>query len=133
MTIEDYHAFCLSLPHTLEDFPFDQKTMVMKVGTAEASSPAHIGTKCAGKIFALTDITEFDFINLKVDPDESLKLQDKYEDAITPGYHMNKKHWISVAMDESLDDEFIESLIMDSYELVKKSLPKKVRDGLVKK
>jgi len=118
MVIEDYHAFCLSLPYTIEDFPFDQKTMVMKVGTAEKS-----------KMFALTDINEFSFINLKADPEESLKLQEEY-DAITPGYHMNKKYWISVAMDESLEDDFIESLIMDSYELVKKSLPKKVKDEL---
>ena len=119
MTIEDYHAFCLSLPNSLEDFPFDQKTMVMKVGTIEQS-----------KMFALTNIEKFEFINLKIDPKESLKLQDEYEGAITPGYHMNKKHWISVAMDESLDDEFVESLIIGSYELVKKSLPKKVKDEL---
>jgi len=110
------------LPSTLEDFPFDQKTMVMKVGTKEQS-----------KMFALTNIDEFEFINLKVDPKESLKLQDEYEGAITPGWHMNKKHWISVAMDESLDDEFIESLIIGSYELVKKSLPKKIKGELVEK
>ena len=115
MTIEDFHAFCLSLPHTFEDFPFDQKTMVCKVGLSKQES----------KLFALADIEHFEFINLKVDPEESLKLQEKYAGSIVPGYHMNKKHWISVSMDESLDDVFIEKLIEDSYTLVKKSLTKK--------
>ena len=121
MTIEDYHSFCLSLPHSIEDFPFDQKTMVMKVGTKEQS-----------KMFALTNIDEFEFINLKVDPKESLKLQDEYEGAITPGWHMNKKHWISVVMDESLEDEIIERLIEDSYNIVQDSLPKKARANIEK-
>ena len=118
MTIENYHAFSLSLPHTIEDFPFDQKTMVIKVGTADTN-----------KMFALTNINEFEFINLKVDPEESLKLQEEY-DAITPGWHMNKKHWISVAMDESLPDEFVEKLIENSYNIVLKSLPKKIREKI---
>ncbi len=131
MTIEEYHSFCLSLPNTFEDFPFDQETMVFKVGASKSEgSPAHIDAKCAGKMFALTHITDFEYINLKVDPDESLKLQDKYTGSIKPGYHMNKKHWISVSMDESLPDELVEDLILNSYNLVKMSLPKKVRDEL---
>jgi len=120
MKIEDYHAFCLSLPNTFEDFPFGQKTIVMKVGISKKES----------KIFAITDVENYEFINLKVDPEESLKLQEKYGDVITSGWHMNKKHWISVVMDDSLDEEFIERLITDSYTIVKKSLPKKVRDVL---
>ncbi len=118
MTIEDYHAFCLSLPHSIEDFPFDQKTIVIKVGTSEVS-----------KMFALTNIDEFEFINLKVDPEKSLALQEEY-DAITPGWHMNKKHWISVAMDESLPDEFVEELIENSYNIVRNSLPKKIKNAI---
>lgn len=121
MTIEDYHAFCLSLPYSIEDFPFDQKTMVIKVGSAKDSKHS--------KMFALTNIEEFEYINLKVDPEESLELQEEY-DAITPGYHMNKKHWVSVAMDESLPDSFVEELILSSYNLVRRSLPKKVKDEL---
>lgn len=96
----------------------------MKVGVAEDAK--------SSKIFALTNIDEFEFINLKVDPEESLRLQEEH-DAITPGYHMNKKHWISVAMDESLSDEFVEELIVDSYNLVKTSLTKKIKDELADK
>ena len=109
MTLEEFHAFCMQLPNTKETFPFDQKTLVFKVPDNKNKS----------KMFALTNIEEFEFINLKVDPEESLKLQEKYS-SITPGYHMNKKHWISVAMDESLPDSFIEELIIGSYNLVKK-------------
>ncbi len=120
MIIEDYHAYCLSLPNTFEDFPFDNKTMVFKVGISKQES----------KMFALTHIDTFEYINLKINPDKSLELQEQY-DAITPGYHMNKKHWISVAMDESLEDSFVEVLILDSYNLVLKSLPKSIREHLL--
>jgi predicted DNA-binding protein (MmcQ/YjbR family) len=121
MTIEDYHAFCLSLADVIEEFPFGPETMVMKVGNAKSN-----------KMFALTNIQNFEFINLKVEPEESLILQEEYP-AITPGWHMNKKHWISVAMDESLSDEFVENLIEKSYMLVRKSLPKKIQDELANK
>lgn len=118
MTLEDFHVFCKSLPGSWETFPFDQKTMVFKVGSEETQ-----------KMFALVNIEEFAFVNLKVDPKRSLALQEEHE-AITPGYHMNKKHWISVAMDESLPDASIEELIIDSYDLVKGSLPQKVQAAL---
>ena len=119
MTIDDFHAFCTSLPHTFADFPFDQKTLVMRVGTKEHS-----------RMFALTNVEEFAFINLKTLPEESLRLQEKYAGTITPGFHMNKKYWISVAMDEALSDEYIEKLIEESYTLVLNGLPKKVREAL---
>ena len=37
--------------------------------------------------------------------------------AVLPGYHMNKRHWISVILDGSMDDNEILPLIEDSYEL----------------
>ena len=48
-------------------------------------------------------------VNLKIDENseqELLKIN-----GIFPGYHMNRAHWISIILDESLDDEFILSLI----------------------
>ncbi len=115
MTLEEFHAFCMHLPGAEEDFPFDQKTMVFKVG---------------GKMFALVNIEEFRFVNLKVDPEESLKLQEKYAGTITPGYHMNKKHWISVQMDDSLPDQLIEKLVENSYNIVFDSLPAKTKQAI---
>ncbi|WP_374726377.1 MmcQ/YjbR family DNA-binding protein [Mucilaginibacter pocheonensis] len=47
------------------------------------------------KWFCFVNIEEFDFCDLKCDPMESKRLQQEYE-GITPGYHMNKHHWINI-------------------------------------
>ena len=91
-----------------EEFPFDESTLVFKV---------------MGKMFALTSIVDFDSINLKVDPEIGAGLQEKYH-AVKPGYHMNKKHWITVVMDGSIPDNLVLQWIDDSYKLVASSLLK---------
>lgn len=35
-----------------------------------------------------------------------------------PAYHMNKRHWYTLLLDESLEDEEIESLVMTSFDIV---------------
>ncbi|MEX0721554.1 MAG: MmcQ/YjbR family DNA-binding protein [Balneolaceae bacterium] len=76
MNIEDYYNYCMSLPGAAEDFPFGENTLVFKV---------------MGKMFALTDIDEFESINLKCDPVKAVELRVMHEE-IEPGYHMNKMH-----------------------------------------
>ena len=114
MNIEAFRDLCLSLPGTTEEFPFGEDTLVFKV---------------AGKMFALTDIELFDSINLKCDPEKAVELRERY-DGVLPGYHMNKKHWNTVLTDGSLPDKLLKELILDSYELVKAGLPKKLRETL---
>lgn len=114
MTLEQFRAYCLAKPGVEEGLPFGPETLVFKVG---------------GKLFALTGIDTFDYINLKCDPERALELREAY-DAIRPGYHMSKKHWNSVYMDGSLRDQFILELTDHSYELVFSSLPKKIRQEL---
>lgn len=111
INIESYRDYCLAKPGTSEGFPFDQSTLVFKV---------------MGKMYALTSVENFEFINLKCDPDRSLELRDLHN-AIRPGYHMNKKLWNSVYVDGTLPDELIYELIDHSYELVVESLPKKIK------
>jgi len=91
-----------------EEFPFDEHTLVFKV---------------MGKMFALTDVDSFDSINLKCDPEESVALRERYR-AVQPGYHMNKKHWITVMMDGSIGDKDLQLWIQTSYALVIKTLTK---------
>jgi predicted DNA-binding protein (MmcQ/YjbR family) len=114
MNIEYYRQYCLTKKGTTEEFPFDNRTLVFKVG---------------GKMFALTDVESFESINLKCDPERAIELREQYS-AIIPGYHMNKKHWNTVVLDGSLRDSLIYSLIDDSYLLVAGSLPKKDREKL---
>ncbi len=114
MNIEYYRQYCLAKKGTSEEFPFDNRTLVFKVG---------------GKMFALTDVESFESINLKCDPERAIELREQYS-AIIPGYHMNKKHWNTLVLDGSLRDSLICSLIDDSYLLVAGSLPKKDREKL---
>jgi predicted DNA-binding protein (MmcQ/YjbR family) len=64
------------------------------------------------------------FVNLKAKPEDVLFLTEQYE-AITPGYHMNKLHWISVDISDSEVDDMLKDLVCQSYLLVIAKLPKK--------
>ena len=109
MNIESYRDFCLSLPFTGEKTPFDLVTLVFTV---------------KDKMFALTNIDSFESINLKCDPQRAILLREQYH-AITPGWHMHKKHWNTVILDGSLEDTFLKELTLHSYQCVVNSLPKK--------
>ena len=114
MNLETYRNFCLQMNGTSEGFPFDQKTLVFKVG---------------GKLFALLDVDDFHSVNLKCDPEKAIDLRERFQ-GITAGYHMNKKHWNTVEFVSDVTEELIFDLTKHSYELVFASLPKKMRDEL---
>lgn len=65
-------------------------------------------------------------VNLKVEPQDGQALRDEYAE-ITPGYHMNKRHWVSVRAGEALSRRFVRELVVDSYRLVLEKLPRRVR------
>jgi len=108
MNIEDYRSYCLHKKGVEEDLPFDENTLAFKV---------------AGKIFALTNLNRFEFINLKCDPEKALELREAFE-GVKPGYHMSKKHWNSIYLHEDVNDSLLMELIDHSYDLVFSSLPK---------
>lgn len=111
MDVETYRNYCIGKKGVTEGFPFDSSTLVFKV---------------MNKMFSLCDVDTFPFINLKCDPEYSAELRSRYA-GITPGYHMNKKLWNSVTTDGSVPDQLILELTDLSYELIVKSLPKKVQ------
>ncbi|MCL4111369.1 UNVERIFIED_CONTAM: hypothetical protein GTU68_023222 [Idotea baltica] len=83
------------------------------------------------KMFALTGLDAVDFsVNLKCDPQKALELRDKY-DGIKAGYHMNKKHWNTVDIDNDVPDSVIYELINHSYDLVVKGLKKADKEVLI--
>ncbi len=114
MTLEEFRAHCIQKPGFSEDFPFGPETLVFRV---------------AEKVFALMDTDLFQSVNLKCDPERAIELREQYA-GIVPGYHMNKRHWNTVAADGSVPDRLLLELVDHSYELVLASLPKKVREGL---
>lgn len=114
MNIEELRDFCLSLNGAEEKMPFGDRTLVFSV---------------KNKIFCLTDITSFEFINLKCDPYQAIILREEYQEVI-PGYHMNKKHWNSVKIIGTLSNNQIKKWIVNSYNLVVAGLPEKTQKEL---
>lgn len=115
--LESLRAYCLAKKGAVEDFPFDFNTLVFKV---------------QGKMFALCNVTRKPLqVNLKCEPELAELLRTKYE-AITPGYHMHKRHWNTLRLDDSVPDKEVRYLIDLSYELVVKKLKKADRETLKK-
>ena len=106
-----FYDYCSSKKAVEPTFPFDETTLVFKVG---------------GKMFALADTEKFDSINLKCIPEKAIELRENFV-AIEPGWHMNKTHWNTVRMNMDADDQLIRELIDLSYDLVFQSLTKKVK------
>lgn len=109
MTLEDLQAYCMSKPGVTEELPFGPTTLVYKVG---------------GKMFALCGLDKFEYINLKHREEEIPELRANHPE-IQPGYHMSKKHWNSVYVNQGLSDQEIYDLVDVSYQLILNSLPKK--------
>jgi predicted DNA-binding protein (MmcQ/YjbR family) len=110
MNFKTMDEYLLSKEGATFDYPFDEKTRVYRIGE---------------KMFALTTEESPIRVNLKCDPIYALELRSLYE-GITAGYHMSKKHWNTVTVENSdVDEETVRELIDHSYALVYKSLTKK--------
>jgi len=115
MDARQLRAWCLQFSGATEEFPFGAEVSVFKV---------------AGKMFALSMLTRAPLeVSVKCDPDLAVQLRNSYP-AIRPGYHLNKRHWNTIALDGALDDQLVRDLIEDSYDLIVSALPKRVREEL---
>jgi predicted DNA-binding protein (MmcQ/YjbR family) len=115
----------LELPGASLTYPFGDDVNVYKVGVQAASGAG--GRHSGGKMFCLVSLYgEPGTMTLKVDPDHGVELVREHE-AISPGYHTNKRHWITVVLDGSLEDALIQELVEDSYDLVVSTLTARVR------
>src|SRR5919197_2065016 len=112
LTAAALRRLCLGRPGAVEEFPFGDEVSVFKV---------------AGKMFALSRLRSKPLrVSLKCDPELSHALRGGYP-AIQPGYHLNKRHWITVTLDRSITGEMVRSLVEDSYDLVVAKLSAKQR------
>ncbi len=115
MDREALRDLCLGFRGCTETFPFGFETSVFKV---------------AGKMFALSALSHEPLsVSLKCEPLLAEQLRADHE-AISPGYHLNKRHWNTVVIDGSLPDRMIGELIEDSYDLVVSKLPSARRRAL---
>lgn len=111
MNIEEYREYCLSKDWVEESTPFGPDVLVFKV---------------KGKMFSLVDLVQFEMINLKCDPEKAIELREQYSE-VSPGYHMNKKHWNSIDPQGALSDQQILDWTDHSYDLILASIPKSKR------
>lgn len=103
MEHQDLEKYILNKPGAKLEYPFGSEVAVYKVG---------------GKMFALIAENRQPLnISLKCDPQLSAKLQADYE-SVMPGYHLNKKHWITIVHGGQLSDQEVLNLIDHSYNLV---------------
>jgi predicted DNA-binding protein (MmcQ/YjbR family) len=108
-------AACLAFAGAEETFPFGPEVSVFKV---------------AGKMFALSHLDAAELtVSLKCEPELAERLRAEHA-SIIPGYHLNKRHWNTVALDGSLPDPMVRDLIEDSYDLVVAALPRAKRLAL---
>ena len=83
--------------------------------------------KVRGRVFMLLTVLRGEpIVNLKAAPEDSRALREAFPD-ITPGYHMNKRHWITVRPGGAVDERLVEDLVTDSYLLVVEKLPRATR------
>lgn len=114
MNIEDLRNYCISKKGVTESFPFDEVTLVFKV---------------MNKMYALTNLDGDLTINLKCDPERAILLREQYS-VVIPGYHMNKKHWNTVVIDGTINNNLLREWIDHSYNLVVDSLTRKQKEEL---
>lgn len=115
MEAENIQTHCLNKKGVTESFPFDNETLVFKVG---------------GKMFLLLALDQQPVtISAKADPEWSEKLREKYPQ-ISGAYHMNKTHWNSIIC-EGLKKDLILKLIDHSYDLVFSSLSRRLREEIM--
>jgi predicted DNA-binding protein (MmcQ/YjbR family) len=107
---------CLAMPGAAETFPFGPENSVFKV---------------SGKVFAISRLGSEPplRISLKCEPGLAEQLRAGHP-AITPGYHLNKRHWNTVVLDGSVPDAMVRDMIEDSYDLIVAKLPKRTRQAL---
>jgi predicted DNA-binding protein (MmcQ/YjbR family) len=110
MTPDELRDACLAFAGVGEEFPFDEANSVFKV---------------RGKIFAISRLAGVPLrVSLKCDPELAVQLRATFP-AITPGYHLNKRHWNTVVLDGSVPEHLVREMIEDSYDLVVAGLPKR--------
>jgi predicted DNA-binding protein (MmcQ/YjbR family) len=103
MTGPELRELCLALPGAREEFPFRPDLSVFKVGR---------------KMFALSALAEQPLgVSVKCDPELGVQLRSTYP-SIAPGYHLNKRHWLTITVDGSVHASLVADLVQGSYELV---------------
>ncbi len=113
MTPDEVLAHCLALPGAWPDTPFGPYVLP-KVGPKP------------GKIVAFPG-AEPPSVAVKVTPEDGAELRAAYPDAVGDAPYLSKRHWVRVLLDGTLPDDELEELLLASYRLVVRGLPRSQR------
>jgi len=103
VTAAELRRVCLKHPGAEQTFPFGPETSVFKV---------------RGKMFALAQLERKPLkVSVKCEPELGVELRGTYAE-IEPGYHLNKRHWLTVTCGGEATDELVRELVAESYDLV---------------
>ena len=105
--------WCRERPGATEETPFGPDALVYKVD---------------GKMFSVVD-PGGRTATLKCDPQWAVALRADHA-GIVPGYHTNKQHWNTVALDGSVPSPLVREMLEHSYTLVVDALPRRLREEL---
>ena len=119
MHIDELQAYCESKKAVTVSMPFDQDVLVFKV---------------MNKMFCLTSLKSWEEnsprINVKCDPEIALNLREQFPETVTGGYHMDKKSWNTILINQDIPDDKILHWINHSYDLIVAKLTRKDREFL---
>jgi predicted DNA-binding protein (MmcQ/YjbR family) len=105
----------LELPDVTHGFPF---------------GPDHDVLKVVDKVFLMaTEVRGEPIVTLKCDPEHARALCQELA-SVRPGYHMNKRHWVSVGAGPGVTPELVAELVVDAYLLVVDGMPRHRRPVL---
>ena len=115
MKSESLEEYLSKFENSEGSYPFGPEALVFKV---------------MGKMFALvSQKEEIPRVTLKCPPADGEVLISQF-DSVTPGYYMNKKHWITISLNGELSEEMVHDLAIGSYTLVVSKLTKAERKKL---
>lgn len=119
MNVEEFREYCLSFKGVQEKMPF--------LDVADQYSRDVLCFYVGSKWFCFVNIEVFDFCCLKCEPERNLELQETYQ-GIKPGWHMNKRHWMSVHFNQDVPDNMVKELVRQSYDIVYRTFSKKEKE-----
>ncbi|MBR8744176.1 MmcQ/YjbR family DNA-binding protein [Nocardiopsis sp. MG754419] len=119
MTPEQFIDAALWFPETDESEPFGPGPMVYKIAGQRMFALLSPGGDGGSAM-----------VNLKCDPELALELRAEFP-AVTPGWHMSKRHWNSVRLDGTVPDDELLEMLEHSYRLVARGLRRADRDRVL--
>ncbi|KIP53391.1 MmcQ/YjbR family DNA-binding protein [Leucobacter komagatae] len=112
---------------TLREWAAERAEELPGAGAEQPFGPDHTVYKVRGKMFLLfSNAPGGPYVTLKARPADANTLREAFDD-VSPGYHMNKRHWISLTTGGTLEEALVRDLVTESYLLVVETLPRAQR------